>query len=1029
MNKSYKLIFNKARGELVTVNEMAKSHSKSKVIVAVSSIALCSLISLTASAAVTVKPTVGYRITSYKTDINYTAEESNNDYETYFSNGIDVADTAFNLRGYSAKNSTVSFALTVPDIAVKFAQYGINTEYANVNLGNTSTKTISFFTSDAKAGSTTKQTYGISAKAKAGVTLAANDIHIVSESSGEQGSATSVSVSASSNPKHSATSVNLKAKQNLSLSSSVTDSLGKRATVIGTNGELTVVAGSSVTLSADTISLTAFSNGNQISSGALGIHTKKTDTVVIDAKHILLDVKATKISLGIRSDYQADLSGATITLGNNQTNSVVINSVSTASSAYGFLATKADSTAGKFDIPGIPGNTGNNTSQQTASLPSLQSVSLNKGNLSINAKQIDISATAKDTASAVELWTNNTAVIGNEASIVNISANSSDAKAYGISSLEGSNITINGAELNVSTSGTSGIGISAQNSTQGATDNLATVTINSAKTTIKADTALSAMSQGRIYINGDLETESKTAVLARGNALVSVNETGNNTVKLTGDVDFNYDAATSGTTTDAIVNINLSNTDSSWIGNSKTSVDSGTPSEDLRTGQLNLGLSNGATWTPTEINTSVNNSRAEAIASVTLDNGVINLTTDGASSVDIKNLSGNGTVNTDVTKATDGTLTAAGKLNIQSGTSKLSIMAQGITADDVADESQLTAITDIINGGDSSVVTKTTTVKEGAVKGEITQTTDASGNTSTTQGSNSKLTAFNSISDMATMAWRHDMNDLTKRMGELRDSPEGIGSWVRFYGSEQEYGRQNMTSKSTSVQLGSDYDIGSGWKVGGAFTYTDGTAKYANGSSDNKAYGVAAYGSWLTDNGAFVDLIGKYSRLSSDFELSSMDGKSKNNALSASVEAGWHIPFAELAFVEPQAELTYGVVLGDDFTTSNGVKISQEDTEALIGRLGVRTGFHFPNKKGTVYARASVLHDFKGESEFTASLVDDASVRSTMKDDIGGTYYEIGVGANFNWTDNAYSYVDLEKQNGGDVKENWRWNVGFRYVW
>ncbi len=282
---------------------------------------------------------------------------------------------------------------------------------------------------------------------------------------------------------------------------------------------------------------------------------------------------------------------------------------------------------------------------------------------------------------------------------------------------------------------------------------------------------------------------------------------------------------------------------------------------------------------------------------------------------------------------------------------------------------------------------------------------------------------------MATMAWRHDMNDLTKRMGELRDSPEGIGSWVRFYGSEQEYGRQNMTSKSTSVQLGSDYDIGSGWKVGGAFTYTDGTSKYDNGSSDNKAYGVAAYGSWLADNGAFVDLIGKYSRLSSDFELSSMDGKSKNNALSASVEAGWHIPFAEFAFVEPQAELTYGVVLGDDFTTSNGVKISQEDTEALIGRLGVRTGFHFPNKKGTVYARASVLHDFKGESEFTASLVDDASVRSTMKDDIGGTYYEIGVGANFNWTDNAYSYVDLEKQNGSDVKENWRWNVGFRYVW
>ena len=28
----------------------------------------------------------------------------------------------------------------------------------------------------------------------------------------------------------------------------------------------------------------------------------------------------------------------------------------------------------------------------------------------------------------------------------------------------------------------------------------------------------------------------------------------------------------------------------------------------------------------------------------------------------------------------------------------------------------------------------------------------------------------------------------------------------------------------------------------------------------------------------------------------------------------------------------------------------------------------------------------------------------------------------------VYSYVDLERSNGGDVKENWRWNVGIRNV-
>lgn len=64
--------------------------------------------------------------------------------------------------------------------------------------------------------------------------------------------------------------------------------------------------------------------------------------------------------------------------------------------------------------------------------------------------------------------------------------------------------------------------------------------------------------------------------------------------------------------------------------------------------------------------------------------------------------------------------------------------------------------------------------------------------------------------------------------------------------------------------------------------------------------------------------------------------------------------------------MTYGKVRGDNFTTSNEVKIEQADFESLIGRLGVRSGFYFPDNKGVIYARASLLHDFKGEMESTA---------------------------------------------------------------
>lgn len=57
-------------------------------------------------------------------------------------------------------------------------------------------------------------------------------------------------------------------------------------------------------------------------------------------------------------------------------------------------------------------------------------------------------------------------------------------------------------------------------------------------------------------------------------------------------------------------------------------------------------------------------------------------------------------------------------------------------------------------------------------------------------------------------------------------------------------------SRMASVQVGADVDVGAGWKVGAAFNYTDGTTDIAGGSADSKAYGIAAYGTWMDANGS-----------------------------------------------------------------------------------------------------------------------------------------------------------------------------------
>ncbi|MDR3966050.1 autotransporter outer membrane beta-barrel domain-containing protein [Sutterella sp.] len=352
------------------------------------------------------------------------------------------------------------------------------------------------------------------------------------------------------------------------------------------------------------------------------------------------------------------------------------------------------------------------------------------------------------------------------------------------------------------------------------------------------------------------------------------------------------------------------------------------------------------------------------------------------------------------------------------------VQVTGVTADDITDlDAETAAIlthvgANIREGG-------TATIEGGDVLGEIEITTGADGSISIgTIGASDKVASLSDGQSIATLQWRHEMNDLTKRMGELRDSPAGIGAWARLYGSEQEYGKKNVTLRSTSVQVGADYQIGE-WTVGGAFSYTNGSVDYAQGSGDADTYGFAAYGSWFAQNGMFFDLIAKYSRLSNDFEIADMKGSIDNNAYSFSAEFGWRFDLAKTLFVEPQVELTYGRILGDNATASNNVRIEQEDFDSLLGRVGLRAGFKCPNDRGTVYVRVSGVHDFKGESDVRYSS---SKASTTVHDDIGGSWVEYALGANVNITPSTYTYLDLERTSGSDVKENWRWNIGLRTV-
>ena len=50
-------------------------------------------------------------------------------------------------------------------------------------------------------------------------------------------------------------------------------------------------------------------------------------------------------------------------------------------------------------------------------------------------------------------------------------------------------------------------------------------------------------------------------------------------------------------------------------------------------------------------------------------------------------------------------------------------------------------------------------------------------------------------------------------------------------------------------------------------------------------------------------------------------------------------------------------------------------------------------------------------------------------EELGGTWYEYGIGVNFNATKQTHIYADLEAASGGEVDTDYRINLGVRYAW
>ena len=353
--------------------------------------------------------------------------------------------------------------------------------------------------------------------------------------------------------------------------------------------------------------------------------------------------------------------------------------------------------------------------------------------------------------------------------------------------------------------------------------------------------------------------------------------------------------------------------------------------------------------------------------------------------------------------------------NAQGGSDTLSITAVAQENADEVTQEEASALVERITG----VTDKSATVKEGMYNGAMNVGADGVVTTET----NSIMSNTLDLASAAPLAMnRLLMNDVRKRMGDLRAAEGTHGVWARYDGGKLS-GERGLENDFTTVQVGIDtVPVADAPRFGVAFAYTTSEADMMRGSADMDAFSLAFYGTKMYDNGMFVDVIGRMATADTDIVVDGdKKGSMDNVALSLSGELGWRFDVTDKFYFEPQAELTYTYVNADKLDLG-GSSYEFDSVDSLMGRVGFAAGFKCPNNFGDVYVRASAVHEFLGDSAVTGG---NGTIHEVDGDD---TWVEFGIGGQFNINKNTYVYADIERTDGAKLEEDWRANVGVRFA-
>ena len=279
------------------------------------------------------------------------------------------------------------------------------------------------------------------------------------------------------------------------------------------------------------------------------------------------------------------------------------------------------------------------------------------------------------------------------------------------------------------------------------------------------------------------------------------------------------------------------------------------------------------------------------------------------------------------------------------------------------------------------------------------------------------------------------LSDVRKRLGEVRrGATEGL--WASVGGSGDHisgFRGTGFKQDAYRFNFGFDRKVGE-WLLGGTLKAMTADQKTRGtqfqGKGDAHSEGFNLYATWTGDNGSYADFVAGLDRYHEKLSTHMLNGLGvsgayRNIGLGLSAEVGHQFMTKDAWFIEPQAQLSYYRLWGDDFALSNGMRVSQKNFNGLTGRLGLASGKEFRKADGTeagqLYARLGVKHELMGDQEIHVNGI-------RFKDGLLGTRFYYGLGAEWLIAKNVKVFGHVERENGSRYTREFDFNLGVKYA-